>query len=100
VDETRTTQTVIEDELVITTKDGEGNELKYIVLTTFEIERGEYIALLPYESDEKEEINIQLFRYQEVDGGIEIIPIYSDMEFEVVLKKFTSLVKENKVEEE
>ena len=84
-------------ELIITLEDGEGRGFDCTVLTTFEVNKREYIALLPHDVDENGDSNIHLYRYRNMiqggQEGIEITPIQSDMEFEAALSVFETLIE-------
>lgn len=67
----------------------DGTKLKCIVLTTFELNDKEYIALVP----EGEE-DVFLYQFKEIDGGLELINIENDEEFELVSKEFYEIVEE------
>lgn len=86
------------NELVITIRNENDEEIDCTVLTTFPVGRYNYIALLPHTADENGNVNIQLYRYKEVmqDGqeGISISNIASDMEFDEALKVFETLVED------
>jgi uncharacterized protein YrzB (UPF0473 family) len=79
---------VSEDELIITVNTVDGGTMDCTVLTTFQSEGKDYIALMPHDDSKQ----IQLFRYATMEDngteGIEITAIRSDMEFDAALKVF------------
>lgn len=83
------------ENVTITLLNEQGQEYDCTVLTVFEKNGRDYIALLPVVETET---SIQIYRYKTTmqDGveGIEIFNILSDMEFEEALAVFKSLIKE------
>lgn len=89
-----------EEPFVISLTDKDGNNTDCTIITTFEHNNRDYIALMPHEQDENNKFNILLFRYKKASlnesEGIQIENIASDMEFEEVLKIFNDMLeKEN-----
>lgn len=88
------TNSVTEEELIITVNTADGGTMDCTVLTTFQSEGRDYIALLPHDGGTQ----IQLFRYSTIaeNGveGIEIMAIRSDMEFDTALKVFQGLIED------
>lgn len=85
-----------DEELVITLNNENGDSIDCTVLTTFVSQGHDYIALLPHD----EKFQIHIFRYKMItnneneEEGIEIMNIYSDMEYEAALKVFQSLIED------
>jgi len=90
-------QEKLQQELIITVADEAGRSFDCTVLTSFNVDGIEYIALLHHYLDEEGNVNIQLFRYsrmmQEGQEGIELTPISSDKEFNKALAAFETLVE-------
>ena len=87
-----------EDMTIITITDQSGNKVECSVVTVFEHNHRDYIALIPEEADEQGNYNILLFRYRILensgDEGIVIENISADMEFDEVLHKFNQIMEE------
>ena len=85
------------DEMFVTLTFDEGEE-ECLVLTIFDINEQDYIALLPVD-EEKDEV--YFYRYfEDLDGNPELENIESDEEFESVTKVFDELMEEAEDEEE
>ena len=86
----------LEEELVITLNNEKGESIDCTVLTTFESQGRDYIALLPHD----DKFQIHIFRYKIINDeetqeeGIEIMNIYSDLEYEAALRVFESLIED------
>ncbi|MBE5969780.1 MAG: DUF1292 domain-containing protein [Lachnospiraceae bacterium] len=70
----------------------DGSELPCIIVSIFEVEGQDYIALLPQEGPEYEEGEVFLYRYAEKDGEPELGNIENDEEFEKVSEKFDEIL--------
>ena len=67
----------------------DGTELECIVVTIFEADGKDYIALLPEEGEEAEEGEVFLYRYAEDEEGNPLLTnIESDDEYEAVADAF------------
>ena len=91
-----------EELLMITLTDAEGNSVKCSVITEFEHNGRNYIALIPSEDKGSDNYDLLLFRYHIVvkDGeeGIKIENISNDMEFDEVVRIFNEKMSdENKL---
>ena len=86
-----------EEEIIITLTLDNGNELECKVITVFEVNNKNYIALLPGNAeDDEEEGEVLLFRYKELeDDEISIENIDTDEEFDIALQEFDKLIKED-----
>lgn len=75
---------------IIITVELENGKVDCSVIDTFEINKVNYIALMPLIDNANGEQEIQLFRYNELnaDTGIEIFTIQEDTEFEKALEVF------------
>ncbi|WBW50732.1 DUF1292 domain-containing protein [Peptoniphilus equinus] len=68
----------------------DGGELDCVVIDTFEVDGGNYIALVA--EDEVEDGDILLFKYEELeDEEIELVEIESEEEFDRVAEVFNQL---------
>lgn len=82
-----------EDEIIIVLTLDDGSDLECKVLTIFEAESKNYIALLPTHTNE--EVEVLLFRYKDLgDDEISIENIETDEEFDKALYEFDKLIKE------
>ena len=85
------------DEMFVTLTFDEGEE-ECLVLTIFDVNEQDYIALLPVD-EEKDEV--YFYRsFEDLDGNPELENIESDEEFESVTKVFDELMEEAEDEEE
>lgn len=84
-----------EDHILITLTLDDGSDLVCDVMAVFEANNKDYIALLPLNDTEDEEVEMMLFRYIEIDDEeIEIENIDTDEEFEIALNEFDKLIKD------
>lgn len=84
-----------EEEVVITLQLDNGDEIECTVLSMFECESRNYVALL-FPEDENNELEISLFRCNILEGDIvDIENIETDEEFEKVNEAFDILISEN-----
>lgn len=84
-----------EEEIIITLTLEDGEELECKVITAFESNNRNYIALMPNGNREEDEVEVLLFRYNELlEDEIEIENIETDEEFEIALKAFDQLILE------
>lgn len=84
-----------EDHILITLTLDDGSDLVCSVMAVFEANNKDYIALLPLNDTEDEEVEMMLFRYIEIDDEeIEIENIDTDEEFEIALNEFDKLIKD------
>lgn len=78
-----------EDEMFVTLTLDDDSEVECIVVTVFEADEKDYIALLPTEGEEAEEGEVYLYRYSEdKEGNPELNNIESDDEYEIVAEAF------------
>ncbi len=89
-----------EEEMTVTLSLDDGTELECIVLTIFEAQGKDYIALLPMEGPESEEGEVFLYRYHEdADGNPNLDNIQDDEEYEIVADAFDELLDEAEYDE-
>lgn len=88
------------EEMTVTlTLDG-GETLECVVLTIFEADGRDYIALLPMEGDAADEGEVYLYRYTEdADGNPDLDNIEDDDEYEIVADVFDQLLDEQEYDE-
>lgn len=90
----------LEENIVITIKDKDGNTYDATILTVFPAGRlnRNYCALLPHVPDEDGQLSIQIFRYElaEKDGveGMHLSSVTSDMEFDEAREVLLTLIDE------
>lgn len=77
---------------VMTFRNGNGRMEDWIIADIFELSTRQYIALIPADESDEDNISIHLMRLQlTVQGGVEgceVSSIPSDMEYEVAAKEF------------
>ena len=89
---------VKEDEPTVILTLEDGTELECAVLTIFEVEKKEYMALFPL--DGEDDADILLYGYKEVgEDDLELIYIENDEEYEKVSDVFDMLLDEVEYEE-
>lgn len=92
-----------DDEDICVTLDMEdGEQVECEILTIFELNGQDYIALLPVSEDdpETEELEIFLYRYfEDEDGSPSLENILDDAEYEAVEEKFDELLDEAEFDE-
>ena len=78
-----------DDEMYVTLELDDGTEVECVIITIFEANNRDYIALLPSEGKEADDGEVFLYRYSEdKDGNPDLTNIESDEEFEVVSEAF------------
>jgi len=86
------------DTVTLTLEDD--SEMECAVLTTFEADGKNYIALLPIEGIEAEEGEVFLYRFVEnADGDPELENIESDEEYEAAAEAFDEWLDEQEYDE-
>lgn len=87
-----------EEDILVTLEMDDGSTAECEILTIFEVNGQDYIALLPLEEeeqDEDEESVIYLYRYQEdEDGNPSLENIADEAEYEAVEERFDELLDE------
>ncbi|WP_373892889.1 DUF1292 domain-containing protein [Virgibacillus natechei] len=89
----------LEEKERIIIPDENGEEHLFEVLFTFDVDQTEhsYIALIPVERSEDEEVEVYAFRYEEKtkdDDDLSLFPIESDEEWEMVEETLYALTDE------
>ncbi|UJL44921.1 DUF1292 domain-containing protein [Virgibacillus sp. NKC19-16] len=89
----------LEEKERIIIPDENGEEHLFEVLFTFDVDQTEhsYIALIPVERSEDEEVEVYAFRYEEKtkdDDDLSLFPIESDEEWEMVEETLHALTDE------
>ncbi|MFD1038570.1 DUF1292 domain-containing protein [Virgibacillus byunsanensis] len=79
--------------------DENGEEHLFEVLFTFDVDQTEqsYIAVVPVEQKDDEEVEVYAFRYEEKDkddNDLSLFPIESDEEWEMVEEMLNTLAEE------
>jgi len=80
-----------DEKIIVEIPSEDGINVKCEVLTVYEIDGIKYIALMPVVTDGT--TDIQLFRYEEIDSGIEVFTIENDGEFETAFETFKQLIE-------
>lgn len=83
--------------------DENGEEHLFEVLYTFDVDENNqtYIALVPAESQDDEEVEVYAFRYEEKDtdeDDLALFPIESDEEWDMVEEVLNTLIDEDEDE--
>ena len=76
------------EDLTVTLTLDDDTELECAVITIFEADGHDYIALLPLEGEDFEDGSVYLYRYAEVDGEPELQNIKTDEEYDIVSDAF------------
>ena len=87
------------EEVTVTLTLDNDEELECAVLTIFEVDEKEYIALLPINDEQNEEGDVFLYRYVEVDGEPTLENIEDDDEYEAAADAFDEWLDEQEFEE-
>ena len=89
-----------EEVLTVTLTLDDDEVVECAVLTTYEANGKEYIALLPLdENGESESGDVYLYRYAEVDGEPTLENIVDDDEYEIAADAFDEWMDEQEFEE-
>lgn len=86
-----------DDDVVVTINMEDGSEVTCEILTIFDVDNQDYIALLPYEENGKacDEETVYIYRYfEDEQGNPSLENIQSDEEFERVDERFDELLDE------
>lgn len=87
----------LEEKERIIIPDENGEEHLFEVLFTFDLDETEqsYIAVVPAEQSEDEEVEVYAFRFEESDeGDLSLFAIESDEEWEIVEEMLNTLAEE------
>lgn len=74
-------------------------EVECAIISIFDVEDREYIALLPLEGNDAQNGEVYLYRYEEKDGRPELSNIETDEEFEIVSDAFDEVLDAAEYEE-
>ena len=88
-----------EEEMTVTLTLEDVSEIECAVLTIFEADGKDYIALLPLDDVEADEGEVYLYRYSEIDGQPELENIESDEEYEIVADAFDEFLDAQEYDE-
>jgi uncharacterized protein YrzB (UPF0473 family) len=84
-----------ENETVTITLDSDNGTVDCEVAAVFEAEEKRYIAVLPLVETGDDEAEIQLFRYNETDDGIEVFNIEDERDFDIAFDYFERIMAED-----
>ena len=87
------------EEVTVTLTLDDDTELECAVLTIYEVDGKEYIALLPMDDAENEDGDVYIYRYAEVDGEPTLDNIEDDDEYEAAADGFDEWLDEQEFEE-
>ncbi|MBP1947625.1 Uncharacterized protein YrzB, UPF0473 family [Virgibacillus subterraneus] len=93
----------LEEKERIIIPDENGEEHLFEVLFTFDVDQTEqsYIAVVPVEQKDDEEVEVYAFRYEEKekdDNDLSLFPIESEQEWEIVEEMLNTLANEEENE--
>ncbi|MBP2256591.1 DUF1292 domain-containing protein [Virgibacillus alimentarius] len=93
----------LEEKERIIIPDENGEEHLFEVLFTFDVDetKQSYIALVPAEQQDDEEVEVYAFRYEEKDNDdndLSLLPIESDEEWDIVEEMLHTLAEEQDIE--
>lgn len=74
-------------------------ELECAIISIFDVEDKDYIALLPLDGDMAKNGEVFLYRYEETDGNPDLSNIETDEEFEMVSEAFDEVLDAAEYEE-
>ncbi|MUV39547.1 UPF0473 protein [Lentibacillus sp. JNUCC-1] len=93
----------LEEKERIIIPDENGEEHLFEVLFTFDVDETEqsYIAVVPAEQVNEDEVEVYAFRYQEQDeeNDLSLFPIESDEEWQIVEEMLNTLAEEEEGEQ-
>lgn len=94
----------LEEQERIVIPDDNGDEHLFEVLFTFDVDetKQSYIAVVPVEQAEDDEVEVYAFRYEEKDNDDEdlsLLPIETDEEWEMVEEMLQTLAEEEEDED-
>ncbi|TXL68055.1 DUF1292 domain-containing protein [Cerasibacillus terrae] len=94
----------LEEKERIIIPDEKGEEHLFEVLFTFDVDdtKQSYIAVVPVEQKDDEEVEVYAFRYEEKgeeDNDLALFPIESDQEWEIVEEMLNTLANEQELNE-
>lgn len=84
-----------DDEMFVTLDLDDGSQIECEILTIFEVNKRDYIALLPLADDGEESEEVFIYRYSEdEEGNPSLENIEDDDEYEAVADRFDELLDE------
>lgn len=92
-----------EEDILVTLEMDDGTTAECEILTIFEVNEQDYIALLPLDEngEANEEGTVYIYRYQEdADGNPSLDNIEDDDEYEAVEERFDELLDEAEFEDD
>lgn len=91
-----------EEDILVTLDMDDGTQVECEILTIFDVNGRDYIALLPLDEDgeENEEGEVYIYRYlEDAEGNPSLENISGDEEYEAVEERFDELLDEAAFEE-
>lgn len=91
-----------EDDIMVTLNLDDGTDVECSILTIFEVNNQDYIALLPQDEQGKENTDGEVFIYryfEDEDGNPSLENIETDEEYEAVADRFDEWLDEAEFEE-
>ena len=88
-------QNLDEDAMFVTLDLDDGSQVECESLTIFDVNKQDYIALLPLSDDDEESEEVFIYRYfEDEDGNPSLENIEDDDEYEAVADRFDELLDE------
>jgi len=88
-------QNLDEDAMFVTLDLDDGSQVECEILTIFDVNKQDYIALLPLSDDDEESEEVFIYRYfEDEDGNPSLENIEDDDEYEAVADAFDELLDE------
>jgi len=88
-------QNLDEDAMFVTLDLDDGSQVECEILTIFDVNKQDYIALLPLSDDDEESEEVFIYRYfEDEDGNPSLENIEDDDEYEAVADRFDELLDE------
>ena len=88
-------QNLDEDAMFVTLDLDDGSQVECEILTIFDVNKQDYIALLPLSDNDEESEEVFIYRYfEDKDGNPSLENIEDDDEYEAVADRFDELLDE------
>ncbi len=87
------------EDITVTLTLDDGTDMECMILTIFEAEGRDYIALLPLEGEDAGDGEVYIYRYKETDGQPELENIDDDDEFEAASDAFDMYLDDQEFDE-
>lgn len=89
-----------DDDMFVTLDLDDGSSVECEILTIFEADGRDYIALLPVDEEDDDDAEVFIYRYfEDADGNPSLENIEDDEEYEIVSDRFDELLDEAEFED-